>query len=421
MVPIHNKNSDSVNCQHLENRRKIFVIFFGYIIYVYNKKSLIPLFTELIGEFDLSEQDVGFITSAQQVSISVVTFLGGILTDHLPSTFLFSFGLLITGISTLFFPSGKNVYHFAAVWLLNGVGHGLELPTALWLTKQFSTKDTFASNWSFVMTAVNIAGVITPTWSTFLSNNLGWKMALYISGTLTFATGLVILFYFNKEPSFKTNRYIENRKTEIKLRLLDLFIYLPPLWIVIINRFVVSLYRLSINNWSQLFFASFHQFKINNNQYLSSVFITVFESSSIFGKLLAALAVRLPIAMCLHLISAFALILYCNLLLTTKNITIFIFIAIIAGISSAGNVITLSVLSTEIGNKKYQGLVTSLCNLATKLGAFCSGYPFTLIAFSIGWHGTFTLLAAIVVLTLIFDMIFYVRYNTQSPVGDKIE
>lgn len=59
MVPIHNKNSDSVNCQHLENRRKIFVIFFGYIIYVYNKKSLIPLFTELIGEFDLSEQDVG--------------------------------------------------------------------------------------------------------------------------------------------------------------------------------------------------------------------------------------------------------------------------------------------------------------------------------------------------------------------------
>lgn len=225
----------------------------------------------------------------------------------------------------------------------------------------------------------------------------------------------------------------------------------------------MSLYRLSINNWSQLFFASFHQFKINNNQYLSSVFITVFESSSISGKLLAgrindyfmrkkitnsnerpssALAVRLPIAMCLHLISAFALILYCNLLLTTKNITIFIFIAIIAGISSAGNVITLSVLSTEIGNKKYQGLVTSLCNLATKrkkfkqsidkghknqfyflfsVGAFCSGYPFTLIAFSIGWHGTFTLLAAIVVLTLIFDMIFYVRYNIQSPVGDKIK
>ncbi|OTF78096.1 hypothetical protein BLA29_005391 [Euroglyphus maynei] len=109
----------------------------------------------------------------------------------------------------------------------------------------------------------------------------------------------------------------------------------------------------------------------------------------------STLAVRLPIAICLHLISVFALILYCNLLSTTKNITIFVLIAAIAGISSAGNVITLSILSTEIGNKKYQGLITSLCNLATKLGAFCSGYPFTLIALLFGWHGTYTILMII--------------------------
>lgn len=176
------------------------------------------------------------------MSISVVTFLGGILTDYLPSTFLFPFGLLITGITTLWFPSGKNVHYFATVWLLNGIGHGLELPTAMWLTKQFSTKVTFATNWSFVMTAVNIAGVITPTWSTFLSSNLGWKMALYISGTLTFATGLVILIFFNEESNIETNqRYKVDQKTlkrtaEIKMSAWNLLIFLPPLWIVMINR-----------------------------------------------------------------------------------------------------------------------------------------------------------------------------------------
>ena len=175
------------------------------------------------------------------MSISVVTFLGGILTDYLPSTFLFSVGLLITGITTLFFPSGTNVYYFATIWLINGIGHGLELPTAIWLTKHFSTKDTFATNWSFVMTAVNIAGIITPTWSIFLSSNFGWKMALYISGTLTFATGLVMLIYFREESNLKTNHQKENEETikkttETKMGVWDLFIFFPQIWIVMINR-----------------------------------------------------------------------------------------------------------------------------------------------------------------------------------------
>nr|XP_027199362.1 glucose-6-phosphate exchanger SLC37A4-like [Dermatophagoides pteronyssinus] len=436
MVKILNTKND--NYQQ-SNRWKILGIFFGYVIYVYNKKSLIPLFTELISEFGFSEQDAGFITSAQQVSISVVTFLGGILTDYLPSTFLFSVGLLITGITTLFFPSGTNVYYFATIWLINGIGHGLELPTAIWLTKHFSTKDTFATNWSFVMTAVNIAGIITPTWSIFLSSNFGWKMALYISGTLTFATGLVMLIYFREESNLKTNHQKENEETikkttETKMGVWDLFIFFPPIWIVMINRFVVGLYRLSVHDWSQLFFASFHQYNDHNNQYLASIFITVFESSSIFGKLLfgkindyfmrkkltlvnnrgpsSTLVVRLSIAIGLHLISAFALFLYCNLLSTTKNISIFVLVAVIAGISSAGNVITLSILSTEIGDEKYQGLITSLCNLATKLGALCSGYPFTLIAFLIGWHGAYTFVMIIIILTLTLDMVFHVRCNS---------
>lgn len=56
MVKILNTKND--NYQQ-SNRWKILGIFFGYVIYVYNKKSLIPLFTELISEFGFSEQDAG--------------------------------------------------------------------------------------------------------------------------------------------------------------------------------------------------------------------------------------------------------------------------------------------------------------------------------------------------------------------------
>ena len=142
------------------------------------------------------------------------------------------------GLTTFLFPIGSSTSYFAFIWFLNGIGHGLALPTAMRLTKQLSTGKTFATNWSFVLTAVNIAGVLNPMASAFLAKTFGWQTAIYLSGVIALATGLVVLFLFNQSTENSTVSYSESKsiiKSTNSTRMIDLFA-LPVIWILISNR-----------------------------------------------------------------------------------------------------------------------------------------------------------------------------------------
>ena len=130
-----------------------------------------------------------------------MTFLGGILTDYISSSLLFPLGLLLCGISTFLFPFGSSTGYFSFVWFLNGIGHGLSLPTALRITKQISGDASFATNWSFVLIANNIAGVLNPLIHSSLATFLGWRMAVFVCAGITFVTGITVLFYLNQNPT----------------------------------------------------------------------------------------------------------------------------------------------------------------------------------------------------------------------------
>lgn len=119
------------------------------------------------------------------------------------------------------------------------------------------------------------------------------------------------------------------------------------------------------------------------HEYYGSLYVTVFEFASVCGKLLSGrlndycmrkfsaqasspLAVRLPLCMAFLGVSILSMILYCNLLNSSSTLPSIVAVALLSGIFSSGNIITLSVLSTEISTKEHEGFVTSLCNLAVK-------------------------------------------------------
>lgn len=158
--------------------------------------------------------------------------------------------------------------------------------------------------------------------------------------------------------------------------------------------FFASFGKLSLQDWIPLYFANHAQL----DSYSTSLFITIFESSGIFGKILSGqindylmekhlaaikskntneqqlntlaprftMKIRLPIVIIFHLITIISLILYCNLIHSNVSIFTIILVAFLSGTTMSGNVIALSVWSTEISEKRYQGLVTSLSNFANK-------------------------------------------------------
>lgn len=171
----------------------------------------------------------------------MVTFFGGILSDFVPSILLFPTGLILCGLTTILFPFGTNTTYFAFIWFLNGIGQGLALPTAMRLIKELSPKNVFASNWSFVLAAVNVAGVLNPLISTFVAKSFNWSMAIYLSGLITFCTGLTVFLLFNNKSDHKQkviehlNNQSKNNQTNGSLRLARLFVF-PTLWLIVVNR-----------------------------------------------------------------------------------------------------------------------------------------------------------------------------------------
>lgn len=144
-------------------------------------------------------------------------------------------------------------------------------------------------------------------------------------------------------------------------------------------RFVVTLGRVSITDWSQIYLTG----EKDMSMYRAGLFVSIFEVASIFGKLAlgrindamvrmfvarveSPLAVRLPIAIVLNVLNIVALTLYVGNLDAHSSWAALVAIAILTGVFSSGNIVTLSVMSTEIGEGKHEGFITSICNLASK-------------------------------------------------------
>ena len=142
----------------------------------------------------------------------------------------------------------------------------------------------------------------------------------------------------------------------------------------------MSLHRLSTSDWTQMYFTSNEK---NLSEYRASLYVTTFEFSSTFGKLLSgrindhfigkylpivksSLAVRLPILIIFQCINIGSMFLYCNLIDSSSSTAFILLTATLSGLFSSGNVITLSVLSTELSTKQFEGLVISICNMAAK-------------------------------------------------------
>lgn len=78
----------------------------------------------------------GLIASSQNMAYAISKFLGGILSDSISSRYLFSSGLLMSGLVTVAFSSSDSVAAFALLWFLNGFAQGAGWPACAKILRQ---------------------------------------------------------------------------------------------------------------------------------------------------------------------------------------------------------------------------------------------------------------------------------------------
>jgi len=292
-----------------------------------------------------------------------------------------SFGLVLCGISTLLFPFGTTVTHYSILWFINGIGQGFSLPSILKVTKDNSHPTRFATNWSIVLISINVSGVVNPLLSAFITQTYSWRTSLVISAFMSLAAGLMS-FLLIGEPNDDQNVYKkkDSQKSQTEVKTIDLLKF-PLLWMCIFCRFIVAVSRISISDWSQLYLIN----EVDLDIYVSSSFISVVEIGGIFGKLISgrisdllmkraleqksdtpAFMTRLPVSIAMMAINALALHIFCFNIDKNSSVLLLTICGLLMGLTTAGNIVTLSVISTEIGSKKFAGLCSSLVNLSAK-------------------------------------------------------
>jgi PREDICTED: glucose-6-phosphate translocase isoform 1 len=68
------------------------------------------------------------ISSSQNVAYAISKFVGGILSDQISSRYLFSIGLISSGLFTIFFSYSDSLLFFVFLWFMNGLAQGCGWP-----------------------------------------------------------------------------------------------------------------------------------------------------------------------------------------------------------------------------------------------------------------------------------------------------
>ena len=86
------------------------------------------------------------------MAYAISKFLGGVLSDRISSRFLFSSGLLMSGIATIAFAGSNSITAFAALWFLNGFAQGAGWPACAKVLRQVNIlKCLFFFSFSFLL------------------------------------------------------------------------------------------------------------------------------------------------------------------------------------------------------------------------------------------------------------------------------
>ena len=223
--------------------------------------------TSLLQDNGFSKDDIGTILSSFAVAYAVSKFVCALLSDHVSSKRMLSFGLVLTGVCCVVFPLSKSVAVCSAIWFAEGLLQGFGWAPCAVLLKKWFPPSQMGRWWSVLSSSGNIAGAVSPFLFATLSTVWNWKFNFYLFGSVTVFVGFSVLFTIKDSPSdlgeftaFNSVNRKENSGSKEKgtaaepTRMWYEVFLLRDLWIVSTVYAMLYLVKSGIMNWSQLYF-----------------------------------------------------------------------------------------------------------------------------------------------------------------------
>ncbi|AEP35410.1 MFS transporter [Chlamydia trachomatis] len=428
--PCHIKeisDPELVKKQYKYWRMRIFYsMFLGYVFFYFTRKSFTFAMPTLIADLGFDKAQLGIIGSTLYITYGISKFVSGVMSDQSNPRYFMAIGLIITGISNIFFGLSSTIPLFVLFWGINGWFQGWGWPPCARLLTHWYSKSERGTWWSVWSTSHNIGGALIPVLTGVAIDYTGWRGAMFIPGIICIITGFILIDRlrdtpqslglpaiekFRKEedahPHEETTADILEEEAERELSTKEiLFTYVLSnkwLWFLSFASFFIYVVRMAVNDWSALYLIETKDYSTVK----ANLCVSLFEIGGLFGMLLAgwlsdtiSKGKRGP----MNVVFSLGLLVSILGLWGTRDYFVwwidgtFLFII---GFFLFGPQMMIGLAAAELSHKKAAGTASGFTGWFAYFGAAFAGYPLGKVAQDWGWHGFFVALLACALIALI--------------------
>jgi OPA family sugar phosphate sensor protein UhpC-like MFS transporter len=396
-------------------------MFIGYVFYYLARNSFTYAKPLLIEHLDFEKTSLGFLGTTFFVIYGLSKFVSGIISDRSNPRYFMAIGLMISGMLNLCLGLTTSLYFFALFLAMNGWFQGFGWPPCARLLTHWYSQNERGSWWSTWNVSHNIGGFLIPVVVAYIGSKYGLQFAFYIPGIVCILMGLFLINRLRDTPEslglppieeFRNDRH-EKRETDSSKQLSVkeiLFKYVlnnPAIWLLAVAYFFVSMVRIGMVEWSQLFLMEVKGYNIAS----ASFGPACFEIGGFFGSLSAGwISDRVFGARRGPVNAIFAIGMFISMLFLWYMPPLFPTIdyamMFCIGFSVFGPQMMIGMAAAELSHKKAAATATGFAGWIGYFGGAFAGGPLGKITQDWGWEGflwvmvTCALVSALLLLSL---------------------
>ena len=434
-APIERLPKEQIDPAYKKYRLQVFIsIYIGYMGYYFVRSNFSLAKIYLIQE-GFTKTQLGFVASALGLAYGISKFVMGNISDRSNARYFLGIGLILSGITNLFFPLTSSLTVMFILMLVNGWVQGMGWPPCgRIITHWFSDKER-GVKMSIWNTAHNVGGGFIAIVALLGVQIFGsWKGIFYLPAIIAIVIGTLYMFFAKDTPQsvglppieeYK-NDYpavnVENREREMTGKEI-LFKYVlnnKYLWYIALANGFVYMVRYGIINWAPVYLQEVKGFNVTE----SAVAFSLFEYAAIPGTILIGWISdkvfhgrRAPVGVaCMIGVTVGVFVYWQSSSILAINITLALIGALIYG-----PVMLIGVSALDLVPKKAAGTAAGFTGLFGYLiGQVSAEIVMGMVVDKYNWDGGFTLLMISAVLAIVFLSLTWNVHDRSKPESENI-
>ncbi|BFU59353.1 MULTISPECIES: MFS transporter family glucose-6-phosphate receptor UhpC [Rodentibacter] len=386
----------------------MFAMYLGYAGFYLTRKSFNFAVPEMIAVLGIDKSDIGLMATLFYITYGFSKFFSGIFSDKANPRYFMAIGLMMTGITNIFFGLSDSVLFFTALWVANAWFQGWGWPACSKLLTTWYSRNERGRWWSIWNTAHNVGGALTPLVIGYVILHYSWRDGFVVVGGLAIFISFFLLWRLRNTPEsmgLPSVGHWRDDKLELTQekvapylswrKILRHYVFLNKyIWLLALSYTLVYIVRTAINDWGNIYLTEKHHYDLVS----ANSALAVFEVGGILGSLVAGWGSdrlfssnRGPMAL------IFAIGIFLSItalwLLPKENYVLQVTLFFVVGFFIFGPQMLIGMAAAECSHKKTPGAATGFIGLFAYLGAAIAGYPLALVMQYFHWRGFFVFIA----------------------------